>query len=213
MELQYAFFNAASKAKAPFSQKQRHERMQLFIKKMGIRGNERIIDLGGTASFWGGCPLPLDITIVNLPGSLIRVNPHGHHTVTFIEGDACDLPFISNGNFDIAFSNSVIEHVGPSENQVAFSKEVRRVARRFWVQTPSIWFPIEAHNHMPFWWAYPGPVKRKFIARWKQKLPAWTEMIEGTTVIKRKDLEKMFPNGTLWTERFAGFPKSYVIYS
>lgn len=213
MELRYAVFNAALKAKEPFSRKQRQDRMQFFITKMGIQGGERIIDLGGSAAFWGDCPLPLNLTIVNLPDALVKVNPNGHHNVNFVEGDACDLPLILDGSFDIAFSNSVIEHVGPIENQIAFAKEVQRVAPRFWVQTPSIWFPIEAHNHMPFWWAYPEPLKRKFISRWKQKLPAWTEMIEGTTVIKRKDLEKMFPTGNIWTERFAGFPKSYVIFS
>jgi SAM-dependent methyltransferase len=213
MELRYAVFNAAGKVKAPFSRKQRQERMQLFIKKMEIKGGERIIDLGGSAAFWSDCPLSLNLTIVNLPGSLVKENPNKQHNVTFVEGNACDLPLISDESFDIAFSNSVIEHVGPRENQVAFAREVNRIAPRFWVQTPSLWFPIEAHNHMPFWWAYPEPLKRKFISRWRQKLPAWTEMIEGTTVIKRKELERMFPTGTIWTERFAGFPKSYVIYS
>lgn len=212
MDLKYAAFNMAGKAKAPFSQKQRAKRMARFIERMTIRGGERIIDLGGTAIFWADCPLPLDITIVNLPGSPLRSDDETIHKLTYIEGDACNMPYFADMSFDVAFSNSVIEHVGPVENQEAFAREVNRLARRFWVQTPSIWFPIEAHNHMPLWWAYPEPVKQHFIARWKRKLPAWTEMIEGTTVIAYSELARMFPTGDFWTERFAGFPKSYVVY-
>ena len=107
--------------------------------------------------------------------------------------DACNLTFVEDNAFDIAFSNSVIEHVGPPGNQEAFAREAHRVASRYWIQTPSIWFPIEAHNHMPFWWAYPEPVKRYFIDRWRKKLAAWTEMIEGTTVIRREALDTDVP--------------------
>jgi len=212
MSLKYAAFNGAIKLKAPFSRNRRKSRMKLFLERMKIRGGERIIDLGGVAAFWNDCHLPLNITVVNLPGSGLRQGAGSIHNMTFVEGDACNIPFVSDNSFDIAFSNSVIEHVGPADNQRAFAREVNRIAPRFWVQTPSIWFPIEAHNHMPFWWAYPAPLKDWFIGRWRCKLPAWTEMIEHTTVIKRGELQEMFPKGTIWTEYFGGFPKSYVTY-
>ena len=186
--------------------------MRQFIDRMGIRGGERIIDLGGVPDFWNDCPLPLDLTVVNLPGSLVTQSANTLHRFTFVEGSACGLPHMPDNSYDIAFSNSVIEHVGPVENQNAMAHEVHRLAPRYWVQTPSIWFPIEAHTHMPFWWAYPESLRQRIIARWREKLPDWTEMIEGTTVIKRAALERMFPDGTIWTEYFAQFPKSYVVY-
>ncbi len=212
MDFRYAIFHAVMRAKARFSKKRRVGRMQRFIEKMGIQGGERIIDLGGSVTFWDDCPLALDITIVNLPGSQPPVSAHPRHALVYVEGDACNMPFVADDSFDIAFSNSVIEHVGPVENQKAFAREVHRVAPRYWVQTPSIWFPVEAHNNMPFWWAYPKPVKQWFIARWRRKLPAWTDMVEGTTVIRRAEMIEMFPDGQVWTERFSGFPKSYVLY-
>jgi SAM-dependent methyltransferase len=210
--MRYAFFNLAVRLKAPFSRNRRRERMALFVEYMGLRGGERIIDMGGVGAFWNDCPVPLDVTVVNLPGSVVRSDVDARHKMTFVEGDACDLDFVEDGAFDIAFSNSVIEHVGPPKKQEAFAHEVRRVAPRHWVQTPSIWFPIEAHNHMPFWWAYPEPVKRHFIARWRQKLPEWTEMIEGTTVIKHRDLRRMFPESAILTEKALGIPKSYMVW-
>lgn len=212
MDLRYALFHTALRAKAPFSRRQRQQRMDLFLRTMNLQGGERVLDLGGTAAFWRDCPLPLRLTIVNLPGSGMQDAGPSIHDMTLVEGDACAMPFVADRSFDIAFSNSVIEHVGPVARQQAFAREVRRAAPRYWVQTPSIWFPIEAHNHMPFWWFWPAPLQRSTIARWRRKLPEWTEMIEGTTVILRADLQRMFPEATLWTERFAGFPKSYVAW-
>lgn len=212
MRLKYLPITIAKWLKAPFSANRRKERMALFIERMDIKGGERILDMGGVGAFWNSCPVPLNLTIINLPGSGLRSEVDPRHTVTYIEGDACHMPDIPDNAFDIAFSNSVIEHVGPEENQQSFAREVHRVAPRHWIQTPSIWFPIEAHNHMPFWWFYPPAMKRFFINRWKRKLPAWTEMVEGTTVILHREMRDMFPTSTLWSERFMGFTKSYVVY-
>ncbi len=71
-------------------------------------------------------------------------------------------------------------------------------------------FPIEAHCGMPFWWLYPESLRQYFISRWRRKLPAWTEMIEGTRVLGTNQLQALFPNATVTTERLLGVPKSYV---
>lgn len=212
MSVKYLPMRVAGRLKAPFQEARRGDRMARFMEQMELKGGERVLDMGGLAAFWNDCPVPLDLTIVNLPGSGLRGEVDPRHTVTYVEGNACEMPFVEDMSFDIAFSNSVIEHVGPPENQRRFAAEAQRVAPRHWIQTPSIWFPVEAHNHMPFWWFYPPVVKRFFLCRWRAKLPAWAEMIDGTTVILRRDLQAMFPDSTLWSERFLGFTKSYVAY-
>jgi len=63
-----------------------------------------------------------------------------------------DLQLNQDGEFDLVFSNSVIEHVGDFERMRQFVHEARRVAKSYWIQTPSKWFPIEPHCGMPFWW-------------------------------------------------------------
>ncbi|MCZ8333375.1 MAG: class I SAM-dependent methyltransferase [Rhodobacteraceae bacterium] len=127
-----------------------------------------------------------------------------------MEGDACDLSRFGDLSFDIAFSNSVIEHVGGPEKRSALAQEARRLAPRYWVQTPSVWFPIEAHTYLPFWWFYPPFLKRAFIKRWRRDLPEWCEMIEGTTVLPFAELRALFPEATILTERLIGLPKSYI---
>lgn len=210
MAMKYWVYKTTQAIKRPFATMMRGRRMARFLAEMEIRGGERIIDLGGTIDFWLGVAQPLDITVLNLPGSTDPVVPLSHHTIRFVHGDACNAVEYGDMSFDIAFSNSVIEHVGDAGQRAAMAGEARRLAPRYWVQTPSIWFPMEAHTHMPFWWFYPPAVKRFFIRGWRQKLPAWCEMIETTTVLPRREMVALFPEARIWTERFAGFAKSYI---
>ncbi|WP_421999496.1 class I SAM-dependent methyltransferase [Reyranella sp.] len=69
--------------------------------------------------------------------------------VRFVQADARDLPF-DDGSYDYVHSSAVIEHVGSQQQQVAFLKELWRVARRgIFVTTPNRWFPIEVHTVLP----------------------------------------------------------------
>jgi len=202
-----ALFN---RALAPFSARRRAERMARFVRRMGLAGGERIVDLGGLGQTWAGVAQPLDITLVNLPGLAAKGRLPEQHRFTLLDGDACALPDLADGSFDIVFSNSVIEHVGPPDRQRAFAAEARRLAPRYWVQTPSIWFPLEPHTGMPFWWFYPEALRARIVERWRRKLPAWAEAMAETRVIRRRALEAMFPEAELWVERYAGIAKSYV---
>jgi hypothetical protein len=89
---------------------------------------------------------------------------------------------------------------------------VIRLARSYWVQTPSMWFPIEAHCGMPFWWFYPESVRQSILRRWHAKLPAWTDMVASTRVLTRRRLTELFPNSRIHVEYSWGFPKSYSAY-
>ena len=184
----------------------------MFLRALDVQPNMRIIDLGGTPGFWSQIDTPLDITVVNLPGVCEPAVDNSHHKITLIEGDATDLQQFPDMSFDIVFSNSVIEHVGGAANEARFAKEVRRLAPAFWVQTPSIWFPLEAHTGIPLWWFLPKFVKLSLHKRWKRKLPAWNEMISGTVVIRKTAFRKYFPDATIYTERLIGIPKSYYAF-
>jgi hypothetical protein len=199
----------------PFSEARRRQRMAWFSQFLKDDPNPqpRILDLGGQPEIWDSVEKPLEITLLNLPG-IMRTPPEGsHHRFTMVEGDACAAPQYGDQSFDIVFSNSVIEHVGDESKQRDFASEVQRIGKRYWVQTPSIHFPIEPHNGMPFWWYYPDSVKEHFLKKWKEKLPAWTEMVEGTRVLSKDWLHQLFPLARIRTERFLAIPKSYVVCS
>ena len=198
----------------PFSEAHRRHRMNWFQKFLATDPNPkpRILDLGGQPEIWEPIEKPLHITLMNLPG-IMRQPISSRHHFTYVEGDACDARQFRDQEFDIVFSNSVIEHVGDEEKQKAFAREAQRIGKRFWIQTPSVHFPIEAHCGMPFWWYYPESVRTHFIRKWKEKLPAWTEMVEGTRVLSKERLRKLFPTARIRTERMLGIPKSYIVSS
>jgi len=171
----------------------------------------KILDLGGQPAIWDSVTPALSITCVNLPG-IAKTEPPTHHSITYRDGDACSMPYFKKGEFDLVFSNSVIEHVGGHEKQLQFASEVQRLSDNYWIQTPSIYFPIEAHCGMPFWWLYSKKLQKFFLSRWSEKLPAWTEMVATTTVLSNQQLRQLFPGCSLKTEWLL-LPKSVIAYA
>ena len=185
--------------------------MQRFASLMRVRDDMSIIDLGGLPKIWDAIPQALRLTILNLPGAA-AVDAKSHHKISYVEGDACQVSEFGDRAFDTVFSNSVIEHVGAADKRAAFAHEVRRLGKAYWVQTPSRWFPIEAHCGMPFWWFYPASARRYFIERWRKKIPNWARMVEETTVLTKSEMRTLFPEAKILVERKYGMPKSYIAY-
>lgn len=140
-----------------FRQKRLRRFLAMVDEIIAQKGNCRILDLGGKLAYWQALyPLWHDrschITLVNLVGEAV---PEGQFTS--ISGDACDLDQFDNLTFDVVHSNSVIEHVGPWRDQCRMAREVRRLAHRYFVQTPNFWFPIEPHFRTPLIHWLPEP--------------------------------------------------------
>lgn len=186
--------------------------MKALQRRFSLRPGLRVLDMGGTPAVWSLVPERLNITIVNLPGQTGADMPT-HHQIRFIEGDACELSQFGDRTFDLAFSNSVIEHVGDELRQECFAREARRLGKAYWIQTPAKWFPVEAHTGMPFWWCYPESVRRHFVRRWHRTLPAWSDTIGETRVLTLARMRELFPEARVYVERLAGIPKSYASYS
>jgi SAM-dependent methyltransferase len=63
------------------------------------------------------------------------------------------LPY-ADKTFDLAVSNAVLEHVGSEPHQVAFVRELTRVAKKVFISVPNRYFPVEHHTAIPllhFW--------------------------------------------------------------
>lgn len=198
----------------PYQVHSRERRMHQFVDLMQLKSGMRVVDLGGSPMIWQFVKTPLDITLVNLtydPRTSPLGKNTGHHTFHHVVGDACATQFASD-SFDLAFSNSVIEHVGGVEKQQGLAREASRLAPRHWVQTPAKWFPLEAHTGMPFWWFYPKRMRQSLVARWYQRDSEWASMIDGTCLVTRRDLERFFPDSKIFSESSFGFVKSYAAY-
>lgn len=127
---------------------------------------------------------------------------------------------MSDKSYDIGFSNSVIEHVGSWERQQRFAQELRRVAKALWIQTPAYECPIEPH-YMAFFIHYLRPSLQKKVARWctlwgwieRPNFRQIEEMVNTTRLIKKSEMQKLFPDCEIITERILWvIPKSYIAF-
>ncbi|MDP3659509.1 class I SAM-dependent methyltransferase, partial [Phenylobacterium sp.] len=128
------------------AQQMRRARAKRVVELIVAAGpGARILDLGGEPDYWRLFDrkfledAKVKITLVN-PQAFTVDDP----LFEALQGDACAMDFPDNA-FDLVHSNSVIEHVGDWPRMEAFAREARRLAPRYYVQTPYFWFPVEPH--------------------------------------------------------------------
>ena len=198
-----------------FFQRFRPNRLQALYRTMGITAQSRVIDIGGGVGFWqmaldAGLPLPR-VTIVNIRRTSRKLLPG----MNWLCGDARCLPF-RDQTFDVAVSNSVIEHLGDYASQQRFAAEARRVARRYFIQTPNLGFPVEPHFMAPFVHWLPRSIRPALLrfTPWALIVKPTAEfrraIVEEIRLLGRSEMRRLFPEANVVTERFAGFPKSLI---
>lgn len=192
----------------------RRRRMRRFLQVFRPTDKTRILDVGGTPMVWRLIDCPSEITLVNINLPAIANRDQGRFR--FVEADALDLPF-ENFSFDIAFSNSVIEHVHTWKNQQRFALEMRRVARGIWVQTPAKEFFFEPHYLTPILHWLPLRSRRR-IARdfspwgWITR-PSKDEIdarLSEIRLLTETEMARLFPDCRIARETFLKMRKSYI---
>jgi SAM-dependent methyltransferase len=178
----------------PFAKRARARRHAHFVALVAPGPAMRILDIGCGGLGLRGLAPELDITGVDL------VERPGYPGPFVVADAAAGLPF-GDGEFDLAYCNSVIEHVDPARRG-AFAAELRRVARGWYVQTPARSFPIEPHSLLPGAHWLPAPLRRRY---WR--LGAQGDW-ENVSLLGRSELEELF--GQAGRERFGPFTKSWV---
>lgn len=197
----------------------RRKRFVLFLELLKqVPPPVRILDVGGTEEFWKLMPLSgagqAHITVLNTVEFKTTLN-----NVTSVAGDACRLEQYAERSFDVVFSNSVIEHLGTLTAQQQMSAEVRRVGRRYFIQTPNRWFPMEPHFLFPCFQFLPFRARvwiaSHYPAGWycRPGDPAGAAReVEAIRLLGRREFQALFPEGILYRERFCGLTKSFILY-
>ena len=153
------------------SLRSRERKLGLFLDAISPTAETTVLDAGaddaafgvpGTCAtlnfFEAQYPWPDRITALGItPGERFA---EAFPNVRYVRGDATALPF-ADGEFDVVFSNAVIEHVGGRERQQVFADEAMRVGRRVFVTTPNRWFPLELHTHLPLVHWLPEPAAHR----------------------------------------------------
>jgi hypothetical protein len=197
----------------------RKRRMKRFFAIMAPSPQAQVLDIGGTGQTWldesQNESMNESEDATQFPVTLVNIRSDGRvegGRFTAVEADGKALPFADN-TFDIAFSNSVIEHVGTWEEQRAFAQEAMRVARKLWIQTPARSFPIEAHLLAPYIQYLPKSLQHR-VAPWTPR--GWMtpdavhQIVDEVRLLTYREVQQLFPDCRILRERFLGLTKSYI---
>jgi SAM-dependent methyltransferase len=179
------------------SLRSRERKLELFLDELRPTSESTVLDVGADELGFGegvGCgtlnffeeryPWPERITALGLQDGT------GFHErypgIRYVQGDACALPF-ADGEFDIVFSNAVIEHVGGRDRQRTFVSEAIRVGRRVFLTTPNRRFPIEVHTRLPLVHWLPDSLSHRIYRAAGRDLGA------DVHLLSRRSFESLFP--------------------
>jgi SAM-dependent methyltransferase len=186
---------ARARIASPIAAKARARRHATFFGMTGLEPGMRVLDVGcGTLGLRALEP-DLEITGVDLTARPEYPGP-------FVQADvAAGLPF-GDGEFDLVYASSVIEHV-PRARRRAFADEARRVGRGLYVQTPAYSFPMEPHSLLPFAHWLPVPLRKPYWRLGAQGV--W----EDIALLRRDELRDLF-GAPVHAERLGPLTKSWV---
>ncbi len=215
-------FLASSDNPNSLGYKFRIKRLQEFEKMFFSRfsGLEKIeiLDVGGTSYFWKNS------TLLSHPGlriTLLNLYPveTSHPAIHAVQGDATDMREFETGSFDLVFSNSVIEHLYTLELQQKMASEILRVGKSYFIQTPDVYFPIEAHYALPFAQYYPKAFLHFVLTQTKlSRMKKWSsaeasQYIAEIRLLNAQEMKALFPGASLLKEKVLGLTKSITAHN
>lgn len=197
----------------------RQQRFALFLSLLDrLPGPVDILDIGGQENFWKVVgvdhPQIRSITLLNLweePTSLPKLKS--------LVGDARDLSAFPDQSVDVIFSNSVIEHIGGLREQQRAAREIQRVGKAYFIQTPNRFFPLEPHFLFPFFQFLPLRLRallhhRLDLGWWKRQPDSFEALaeVESIRLLSEAELCHLFPNCTIQREILLGMTKSLIAF-
>lgn len=214
-----------------FSNKAREKRRIIFLNSFKITSKMKFLDIGASDGVYTTSLLKntklrkKNIYIADIDkNSLTKAKKkYGFKTILLKENQKMNF---KNKYFDIVFSNSVIEHATISKKkiwkmysgkkfkneslkrQAKFAKEIIRLGKFYYVQTPYKYFFLETHSWLPFIQFLPRriliPTLRIINLFWiKKTQPDWY-------LLNKKEMKKLFPKANIIKEKFFIFTKSLI---
>ena len=210
-------FRAMDVVASKVSARSREKKHQLFLEVMRPLPTETIVDVGANSFEHSGADnyiekhyfYPENITCLTLddPARLMKQYPR----IRVVQGDGRQLPFADN-EFDIAYSNAVIEHVGSASDQKLFLSELVRVSKRGFITTPNKSFPVEPHTRVPILHFLPKRHFDRFLVWFGKPWATGSYM----NLLTKRGLENLAADAgirdyKLFPGRFWGFTMTYVL--
>jgi ubiquinone/menaquinone biosynthesis C-methylase UbiE len=178
----------------------------------------RILDVGGTQHFWEAIGVAgvadFAVTLANLCRTKTT-----YSNLKSVVVDARTMGCFRDKEFDVVFSNSVIEHLGSLSEMQRMATEMRRIGKRYVLQTPNRYFPIEPHFLFPYFQFLPFRIQvflaRRFSLGWYSRFTdkeSAEREIRSIRLLSKNELKKLLPQAEVFEERIFGLTKSLTAY-
>jgi SAM-dependent methyltransferase len=188
---------------------------ELFISKFPPAADRRVLDVGVTCDdtfpesnyFERWYPHKHMITCVGTENAAHLESKYpGVKFLAVKPGEP--LPF-RDKEFDVVFSNAVVEHAGGEAGQRAFISELCRVGRSFFITTPYRFFPVEHHTGLPLLHFLPRRWHRWCL---RGRYRYWADE-KNLRLLGKEDFRRLFPPGIepqIQLTHLFGFPSNIV---
>jgi SAM-dependent methyltransferase len=216
-----------------YSQQCRANRAEVFRQLFAVTPDTKLLDLGSevgehVAKLVAGTEIdPANVYIADIHAEAVNEGARRFGFTPVVIGESGRLPFPDN-YFDIVHCSSVIEHVTlpkseiwsvrsgsefrdrAEEAQAAFAREIMRVGRQFYVQTPNKWYPVESHTWLPLVGYLP---RRLLLPLLKVTNKYW---VKGAGpdyhLLGARKLSQFFGGRPVIKEKSFGLVKSVTVY-
>lgn len=217
----YLLYNADQNNEGSISSRLRKKRLDFFLGFCNsIDKPVRILDLGGSDYHWRNSVFmnnkDFHITIINTENQ----NTKDFRNLSFIKRDARDLDIFDDKEYEAVYSNSLLEHLNIYDDQKKMAEDIIRIGKHYFIQTPNYYFPVEPHFLFPFFQFIPDNLKTKLLLKYnlgwfgkQQDKEKARELASSIRLLKKKELQKMFPGGKIFKEKYFMFNKSYIVYN
>ncbi|WP_310462491.1 methyltransferase domain-containing protein [Sphaerotilus sp.] len=188
--------------------------MEFFLREINPQPLGKILDVGGTPYNWNLIGYKNEVVLLNiLPHEGV---PEANNFI-FVTGDGTNLEY-SDNQFDIVFSNSVIEHVGSYQKQKDFARELCRVGTKIWLQTPAREFFFEPHYVTPFIHWLPKTWQKRLLRNFsfwgiiaRPSRDYIDAFVDQTRLLGYEEMVEFFPGKRIIREKFLFMTKAYIV--
>jgi hypothetical protein len=182
----------------------------------------RICDLGGSIHFWvdsnlSECASNVEIFNLSNDAACSEITSHESESLKGVRVFVYDGQHVPRADkyYDLLVCNSVIEHVAQSQRRILI-REMLRIAKRIYLQTPAREFAIDPHFLIPLIHWLPKSVGYylALISPWRLLSRPDRDTIQQyffeTNLLSRQELSAIFPEAKLLSERAIGMTKAHL---
>lgn len=195
---------AALRTGERYSTRSRRRRAELFLRSLPVRPSDRVLDLGGCDGTYMALDLEADVYVADVDGAAVEAGAREHGFTPVVVPSSGRLPY-PDGYFDASREFARRARLA----QRRFVEEVRRLGKRYFVQTPNRYFPVESHTWLPgLLVALPRRWQIGLVDHANHWWPK-TSVVDFH-LLNERELRLAFPEATIVRERFLGDTKSLI---